>query len=105
LPGAPAKLAPVQPAPPSFDDQDLAQWLREAGRRRRPSARAAPGGEPAPALPGQRAGMKNRYLLHALAGLGALAYLELYFTNVMLQIYSLPRVMVFIMVDGLPPPV
>lgn len=92
-------------APPRFDDQDLAQWLREAGRRRRPSARPALGEETLPGLPGRRTGFRNRYLLHALAGLATVAYLEFYFTGVMLQIYSLPRVIVFIMVDGLPPPV
>jgi hypothetical protein len=95
----------VQPAPSRFDDQDLAQWLREAGRRRRPSPRAAPPEEKPPGSPRGRAGSRNRYLPHALAGLAAIAYLEFYFTAVMLQIYSLPRVMVFIMVDGLPPPV
>ena len=95
----------MQPAPSRFDDQDLAQWLREAGRRRRPSTRAEPPGEKLPGSPGRRAGFRNRYLLHALAGLAAVAYLEFYFTGVMLQIYSLPRVIVFIMVDGLPPPV
>lgn len=96
-------------APPRSDDQDLAQWLREAGRRRRPSAQAERGEESLPGLPGPRTGrltnFRNRYLLHALAGLATLAYLEYYFTGVMLQIYSLPRVIVFILVDGLPPPV
>jgi hypothetical protein len=95
----------VQPAPSPFDDQDLAQWLREAGRRRRPRAEPASPKEKPPGPPRGRAGSRNRYMLHALAGLAALAYLEFYFTAVMLQIYSLPRVMVFIMVDGLPPPV
>lgn len=93
----------MQPAsPPGFDDQDLAQWLREAGRRR-PAAKAALGEETLPGKPSGRA--RRSYLPYVLAALGALAYLEYYYAGVLLQIYSLPRVIVFILVDGLPPPV
>ena len=95
----------MQPAPPRFDDQDLAQWLREAGRRRVPSRKPAVGEETLPGTPSRSASRKNRYMLHLLAALGALAYLGYFYAGVMLEIYSLPRVIVFILVDGLPPPV
>ena len=90
--------APPVEAPPRFDDQDLAQWLREAGKRRRGAVATQA------ALPGMP-GRGRCSVSYALAALGALAFLPYYYASVMLQIYSLPRVIVFIMVDGLPPPI
>jgi hypothetical protein len=55
-------------------------------------------------MPSRRARRKS-YLSYVLAALGVLAYLEYHYAGVMLQIYSLPRVIVFILVDGMPPPV
>jgi hypothetical protein len=90
-------------SPPGFDDQDLAEWLREAGKRRRGTS--SPVGEATlPGMPSRRARRKS-YLSYVLAALGVLAYLEYYYAGVLLQIYSLPRVIVFILVDGMPPPV
>jgi len=94
----------VQPSPPPAEDQDLAQWLREAGRRRAP-AKVEVGAATLPGQPSRRAKRRNRLLIPVLAGVTALAYLQYFYVDVMLQIYSLQHLIVFILVDGLPPPV
>ena len=93
----------MQPGPPS-DDQDLALWLREAGRRRTP-AKVEVGAATLPGQPSRRAKRRSRLLLPVLTGITALAYLQYFYVDVMLQIYSLQHLIVFILVDGLPPPV
>jgi hypothetical protein len=98
-----ANLAAVQPTPPA-DDQDLAHWLREAGRRR-PPAKVEVGAATLPGQPSRRARRRTRVLVPILAGVTALAYLQYFYVDVMLQIYSLQHLIVFILVDGLPPPV
>jgi hypothetical protein len=81
-----------------FHDADLANWLKEAGRRRvvRPASESDAPATDAAAAPAAkpRNNLRHRYLL--LFSLAALSYLPYFFADVYLQIATLPRVIVFV---------
>jgi hypothetical protein len=77
--------------------ESTARWLEEAGRRRPagPSAGPGPAAEPPPARQGsERTIFGVRREIYMFAVLAA-AYLNYYFMQVMLEIDSLPRLVVF----------
>jgi hypothetical protein len=81
--------------------KDLAQWLKEAGRRTksaRPGVVAIPLAADARAMPGERrsASLKRILVVALLAGSGY----QYYYADLMLQISSLPSVVVFVPVPG-----
>jgi hypothetical protein len=81
--------------------KDLAQWLKEAGRRTksaRPEVVAIPLAADARAMPGERrsASLKRILVVALLAGSGY----QYYYADLMLQISSLPSVVVFVPVPG-----
>jgi hypothetical protein len=85
---------------PSLDStRNLAKWLQEAGQRKaapapaqaEPAARQA---EPRRTLSVVRGMSSGRVL--ALAAVTALAYLQYFFTDALLQISSLPYVVFFL---------
>jgi len=84
--------------------RDLAQWLKEAGRRTKSArpALATVTATPLPAdarvAPGARrsASLKRILVIALLAGSGY----QYYYADVMLQISSLPSVVVFVPVPG-----
>lgn len=84
---------------PNFQDQDLASWLEEAGRRRivrkagEPVAEAAPAAAPAASERGIYISHPRELVLFALA---AVAYLPYFFADVYVQIYSMKSVVVFV---------
>src|SRR6267378_7879855 len=96
---------------PYDSGEHMAQWLQEAARRtRRPSsadlepgtfAAAAQTPSPQSAIPSvlERA----KWPLFAL--LVAIAYLQYFYADVMLQIASLPAMIFFILINGQIPPV
>jgi hypothetical protein len=82
-------------ADPKFDDanEELAAWLKEAGRRRATPTR----GENVVVVsaPDTRPLVTNGKGL-ALLGLAAAAYLQYFFLDVYLQIVAMPAVIVFV---------
>jgi len=78
--------------------RELAQWLLEAGRRR-PARQldlaletgAAPDGVRGAAAPARRLLVKQTLMLTALVA----AYLQYFYLNVLLQIASLPALVIF----------
>jgi hypothetical protein len=90
--------------PGSTDSFQLAQWLREAGRRRTPLGPAPrPSAEPvAPAPPAARTPDTRRWLLLSL--LATFAFLQYFYADASLQIARLPSIIVFILVHGQLPP-
>jgi hypothetical protein len=82
-------------ADPKFGDEDeeLATWLKEAGRRRaRP---AKPENVVVAAPPANRPLITNGKRL-VLLGLAAASYLQYFFLDVYLQIAAMPTVIVFV---------
>lgn len=84
---------------PSLDStRNLAKWLQEAGQRKVAPTPA----DPAPAAPRRTVsivqGMSTGRFL-ALAAVTALAYLQYFFTDALLQISSLPYVVFFLKVN------
>jgi hypothetical protein len=83
---------------PSLDStRNLAKWLQEAGQRKAAPAQAEPAArqaEPRRTLSVVRGMSSGRVL--ALAAVTALAYLQYFFTDALLQISSLPYVVFFL---------
>jgi hypothetical protein len=84
--------------------RELAQWLLEAGRRR-PARQLnlafeaggrGPDGTRAPAAAARRLLVKQTIMLTALVA----AYLQYFYINVLLQIASLPTVVIFTATQG-----
>jgi len=93
---------------PNDSGKFLAQWLKESARRtRRPSS-----SDPQPAAPAIPIAQK-RTLRSALerakwpliAVLVAVAYLQYFYVDVMVQIAALPAIIFFILINGQMPPV
>jgi hypothetical protein len=72
----------------------LARWLQEVGRRTSRAARR--GGEPEPRAPEPPRTTRGHARQIALFGVLALAFLQYYALDVMVQIYSLPSIVVFV---------
>jgi hypothetical protein len=89
----------------------MAQWLQEAARRtRRPSSSDAEPGTPAAVVqgPAPRGGIQSifeRIKWPLLAALLAIAYLQYFYADVMLQIAALPAIVFFLLINGQMPPV
>ena len=83
-------------ADPKFEDEneELATWLKEAGKRRRTSAPKAENVVVASA-PVKRPLITNGKRL-VLFGLAAASYLQYFFLDVYLQIAAMPTVIVFV---------
>jgi hypothetical protein len=92
---------------PNDSGKYLAQWLQEAARRtRRPSSSDLQPGTPATPI----AQRSIRSVLEGakrplIAGLLAIAYLQYFYVDVMVQIASLPAMIFFILINGQMPPV
>jgi hypothetical protein len=80
------------------EDENLAQWLKEAGRRTvaRPLAPVNEVYVRTPAVPSKR-GLGIRIALQALLLVAGLQYI---YIDTMLQIVSLQPLVVFVLVDG-----
>jgi hypothetical protein len=93
---------------PNDSGKFLAQWLKESARRtRRPSS---PDLQPAaPATPMAQQSAVRSVLECAkwplIAALIAIAYLQYFYVDVMVQIASLPAIIFFILINGQMPPV
>jgi len=93
---------------PNDSGKFLAQWLKEAARRtRRPSSSDL---QPAaPAIPiAQKSTLRSvleRAKWPLIAVLVAVAYLQYFYVDVMVQIASLPAIIFFILINGQMPPV
>jgi hypothetical protein len=90
--------------PGSTDSFQLAQWLKEVGRRRvRPRSAPHPSAEAvAPAPPAGSTTDARRWLLLSL--LAAFAFLQYFYADAFLQIARLPSIIVFVLVHGQLPP-
>jgi hypothetical protein len=96
---------------PYDSGEHMAQWLQEAARRtRHPSsadvepgtpAAAAQTSSPQSAIPS----VLERAKWPLFAALVAIAYLQYFYADVMLQIASLPAMIFFILINGQMPPV
>jgi hypothetical protein len=82
------------------NDQDLARWLEEAGRRVLPKGSDAEKLPAAPLVHAPAAAKKRVYLTHPrellLFGIAALAYMPYLYADVYVQIYSMKAVLVFV---------
>jgi len=93
---------------PSDSGKFLAQWLKESARRtRRPSS---PDPQPVPsAIPITPESAFQSVLGRAkwplIAVLVAIAFLQYFYVDVMVQIASLPAMIFFILINGQMPPV
>ena len=93
---------------PNDSGQFLAQWLKESARRtRRPSSSDL---QPViPATPIAQKSTLRSVLEHAkwplIAVLVAVAYLQYFYVDVMVQIAALPAIIFFILINGQMPPV
>jgi len=93
---------------PNDSGKFLAQWLKESARRtRRPSSSDL---QPAaPAIPiAQKSTLRSvleRAKWPLIAVLVAVAYLQYFYVDVMVQIASLPAIIFFILINGQMPPV
>jgi hypothetical protein len=90
--------------PGSTDSFQVAQWLKEVGRRRnRPPSAPGPSAEPVPpAPPAAAAPDLRRWLLLSL--LATFAFLQYFYADTFLQIARLPSIIVFVLVHGQLPP-
>ncbi len=93
---------------PNDSGKFLAQWLKESARRTRQPASSDP--QPVPsALPIARESAVQSLLGRAkwplIAVLVAVAFLQYFYADVMLQIASLPAMIFFILINGQMPPV
>jgi hypothetical protein len=89
--------------------RNLARWLQEAGRRtKRGSASSDVDGKPG-ASHAWHDGAMDRRLERAkwplLVALSACAYLQYFYMNVLLAIDSIRSLIVFVLVNGMLPPV
>jgi hypothetical protein len=93
---------------PNDSGKYLAQWLQEAARRtQRPSS---PDPQPTPApIPIAKQSAARSLLGRAkwplIAVLVAIAFLQYFYVDVMVQIASLPAMIFFILINGQMPPV
>jgi hypothetical protein len=106
---------------PYDSGEHMAQWLQEAARRtRRPSSADLEPGTPAavvqspspqsqtPQSPTPQSSIRSaleRAKWPFFAALVAIAYLQYFYADVMLQIASLPAMIFFILINGQMPPV
>src|SRR5882762_10480515 len=96
---------------PNDSGQFLAQWLKESARRtRRPSSPDLQPAAPAtPATPTTQKRALRSVLERAkwplIAVLVAIAFLQYFYADVMVQISSLPAIIFFILINGQMPPV
>ncbi len=93
---------------PNDSGKFLAQWLKESARRTRQPASSDP--QPAaPALPIAQESAFQSLLGRAkwplIAVLVAVAFLQYFYADVMVQIASLPAMIFFILINGQMPPV
>jgi hypothetical protein len=95
---------------PNDSGEHLAQWLKEAGRRARrssnvvePETVAAPVNIPTPQTPVRS--MLERAKWPLITAFVAIAYLQYFYADVMLQIGSLPAIIFFVLINGQLPPV
>jgi len=93
---------------PNDSGKFLAQWLKESARRTRQPA--SPDPQPAaPELPIVEESVVQSLLLRAkwplIAFLVAIAFLQYFYVDVMVQIASLPAMIFFILINGQMPPV
>src|SRR2546423_6861732 len=93
---------------PNDSGKYLAQWLKESARRTRQPA--SPDPQPAaPELPiveeSAFQSLLGRAKWSLIAGLVAIAYLQYFYVDVMVQIASLPAMIFFILINGQMPPV
>ena len=93
---------------PNDSGKYLAQWLKESARRTRQPASSDP--EPAaPELPIAQESAFQSLLGRAkwplIAVLIAIAYLQYFYVDVMVQIAALPAIIFFILINGQMPPV
>jgi hypothetical protein len=89
--------------------RNLARWLQEAGRRtRRAAASSDVDGKPGAArswLDGAMDRGLERARWPLLVALSACAYLQYFYMNVFLSIDSVRSLIVFVLVNGMLPPV
>jgi len=96
---------------PNDSGKFLAQWLKESARRtRRPSSSDLQPATPAtPATPIAQNSALRSVLGSAkwplIAVLIAIAYLQYFYVDVMVQIAALPAIIFFILINGQMPPV
>ena len=93
---------------PNDSGKFLAQWLKESARRTRQPASSDP--QPAaPELPIAQESAVLSVLGRAkwplIAALVAIAFLQYFYVDVMVQIASLPAMIFFILINGQMPPV
>jgi len=93
---------------PNDSGKFLAQWLQESARRTRHPVSSDP--QPAPtALPIAQESAVQSVLGRAkwplMAVLVAIAFLQYFYVDVMVQIASLPAMIFFILINGQMPPV
>jgi hypothetical protein len=94
---------------PNDSGRFLAQWLQEAGRRaRRSSNTVEPGATAAPvksqAPQGATRSVLERMKWPLIAAFVAMAYLQYFYADVMVQIGSLPAIIFFVLINGQLPP-
>ena len=93
---------------PNDSGQFLAQWLKESARRTpRPSSPDLQPGTPATPI-AQKSTLRSvldRAKWPLVAVLIAIAYLQYFYVDVMVQIASLPAIIFFILINGQMPPV
>ena len=93
---------------PNDSGKFLAQWLKESARRtRRPSSSDLQPAAPALAIAQESAvqSMLGRAKWPLVAVLVAIAFLQYFYVDVMVQIASLPAMIFFILINGQLPPV
>ncbi len=93
---------------PNDSGKFLAQWLKESARRTRQPASSDPQSA-APELPIAQESAFQSLLGRAkwplIAVLVAIAFLQYFYVDVMVQIASLPAMIFFILINGQMPPV
>ena len=94
---------------PNDSGKFLAQWLKESARRTRQPASSDRRQPAAPALPIAQESAVQSMLGRAkwplVAVLVAIAFLQYFYVDVMVQIASLPAMIFFILINGQMPPV
>jgi len=93
---------------PNDSGKYLAQWLQESARRTRcPSSSELQPGTPA-TPPAQKSALRSvldRAKWPLISVLVAIAFLQYFYVDVMVQIASLPAMIFFILINGQMPPV
>jgi len=92
---------------PNDSGKFLAQWLQESARRTRfPSSSDLQPGTPTPIA--QKSALRSvpdRAKWPLIAVLVAIAFLQYFYVDVMVQIASLPAMIFFILINGQMPPI